>query len=215
MNLQEWGAMDRAARRQIEVEHYRRGTPWKIGVLAKEAGNMLAQELKDMPQVTAAGSGEDNIVRQAILMVTTSLGEGEKLSGVPEEFAGFPVVQFGVADRKRDYLQHLEFVLRAATLPLAEVNAELKHFDNELSDIGSVYYAHTPVWWFAERLTPAFTKGRLVGKPMLKLRDDLRGKLGAFFEEADPNIFAKMEPADVSRLRAIFQTVLARHGLSL
>jgi hypothetical protein len=214
MNLEEWIATDRATRERLEAECYRRGTPRQIGELASEAAKALAKELAQQPQITAVIAGEDNAARRSILMVTTSRRAGEKLTEIPDEFAGFPVVQFGVAERKKDYLQRLEFVLRAANVTQAEVDTWLKRFESELNNIGSVYYAETPARWIAEALIAAKANGGLMGE----MRIDLRGKLWAVIDDCLKEIAPErvgLDEGATLRLRASLQNVFAGCGINI
>lgn len=214
MTLKEWTSSDSEARKKFESECYRLGMPRLIGVLAEEAAKALADALTTNPQVTAVVAGEDNVARRSILMVTTSLRMGEKLSGVPDEFSGFPVAQYGVADKKEEYLRRLEFVLRAANVPESETKDIMKRFDEELSNVGSAYYAETPGRWIAEAVIAGVVKGELTGRPRVELRGEIWAAVTDFFEEADP-VQIGFDAQQAARLRAVLQACFANHGVRI
>jgi hypothetical protein len=214
MTLKEWSATDRSVREKYEAECYRNGSAHQIGLLAAEAAKVLANDLAQIPEVTAVVAGEDNMARCSILMVTTTSRSGEDLVGIPSEFAGFPVVQFGVAERKADYMWRLGCALGAASIPKAEADTWLKRFDCELSNVGSVYYLHKPERWIAETIVAAVAKGRLFGGPLLGLLSDVRIALARFFEQADLHRM-QLDPTVTSRLRATLREVFSRHNVEV
>ena len=214
MTFEQWKAADEATRVQFEAECYERGTPRQIGELAEQAAKALGKELVNHRQITAVASGEDNKTRRSILLVTTSLGAGQKLLEVPDKFAGFPVVQVGVAQRKEDYLRRLEFALRAANLPQDTIDHWLEHFNKELRNIGSAYYVETPGRWIAEALIAATVKDCLTGKPRVELRGELWAAITDFFKEADP-VRIGFELTAMSRLRTVFQRIFAGYGVEI
>lgn len=214
MNLKDWVALNKHSREKFELECYCTGRQRQIGELAEAAAEALKKKLVQHSQVFAVTAGEDSVTKRPIIMIATSLRHGELLSGIPDEFAGFPVVQYGIAQKKMDYLKRLEFVLRAANLPQAELDMWLKHFDRELSNLGSVFYAETPGRWIAEALIKGAVKGSLTGTSRVELRGELWAAITDFFKEADP---AKIgfNPQQMSRLRGVLQTSFAKHGISI
>jgi hypothetical protein len=104
MLLKDWIALNQAEREEFQSECRRRGTLRTVGEIAEEAAKLLHKELSLIPQVTDVSIGEDRTAKRATLAISTLLPEHEKLAELPNEFAGFPVVQFGVADRKKQFL---------------------------------------------------------------------------------------------------------------
>jgi len=174
MPLSQWAATDSQTREQIETECFQQGVPRRIGRVAEEAANILVKELAQIPQVTGVCVGQTQSPRRVFLMVSTSLSGNERLPGIPDEFAGFPVRQVGLAERKRDYLRRVEFVLRAAVVPAAEADSLLAWFAEDLSNINTPRYCETPARWIAQTLAGAVVKGNLVGDPLVKLSSSSR-----------------------------------------
>jgi hypothetical protein len=212
MTLKEWIAFDQATREKVEADCYRRGTPRQIGELAEQAATALSKVLEGQAQVTSVGIGEDWMAKRVRLSVSTLLHEGEKLAVVPDEFAGFPVVQFGMADRKRDFLRRLEFVLRAIDLPSTERTAWLQRIDKDLNHIGSAYYIETPGRWIAEVLIALPASNHLVGMPLVALRGDLCNAIDDSFKQADP-VQIGFDVQAISRLQGVLRCVFSQHGV--
>ena len=214
MTLEEWIASDKATREKLEADCYRRGTPRQIGEIAEQAAEALLKALEGQSQVTSVRVGEDHIAKRVLLSVSTLLREGEKLAAVPEEFAGFPVIQFGVADRKRDFLKRLTFVLRAIDLPSAELDALLARIDGQLNRTGSVYYLETPGRWIADKLIALPASNHLRGMPLVALHGGLCDAIDDFFKETDP-VRIGFNTQAMSRLREILKATFSKHGVSI
>lgn len=214
MNLVEWIAADRATRERLEAECYRSGKPRQIGELAEEAAVALAKELARQPEVTAVVAGEDSSTRRSILMVTTSRRAGEKLREIPDQFAGFPVLQFGVAEKKMEYIRRLEFVLHAAKVSQADLDTCLKRFESELNNIGSVYYTQSPSRWIAETLIAAKVNGGLIGEMRVGLRGKLWEVIDDCLKQTGPARM-NLDPQTIASLHARFQRAFADYSVNL
>ncbi len=214
MKLQEWVSLDAATRRRLITEwlyhpDFLQRQEWQLGRIVKEAADSLAVQLAAYPAVTAVTGV---ITHDGEILVTTSLSQGEKLPGVPEEFATFPVLQFGVRERKRDYLQRVEFVFRAAGVSEQSVAKHVSLFDRELRDIHTPCYCDTPAKWIAEVLALEKSQGRFIGGPLVMFGNALQSALLSFFKESDPARVG-LDPAAMSRLGGILSAILSAHGL--
>jgi hypothetical protein len=215
MTLEEWLAADKVTREEFERESWRLGIPRRVGIVAEKVAEFLAKKLAGHPEVTAVGVGQDRVPNDhVILMVTTSAEEGEKIAGIPDEFEGFPVVQFGVGRKRRERLQGMEFILRAARIPEAEMHERLRRFGDGLGDYGGAYYIDVPERWYAELLVAAIVSNRLGPEPPVELRADLQGAIREFFAETDPARVG-MDSEAISRMRHVLDRILKDYGMRL
>lgn len=213
MKLEEWAALDQSHREKIEAECYARGTPREIGVLADEAANLLSTVLETAPGVTAIGTGEDNVAKRSVIIVTTSVSETDVLDTIPSEFYGFPVVQRGIREKKKRFLLRLEFVLRAAKLSEHEISDCLTNCSTKLNDSGSVYYAETPGRWIAIMLIYAQFGEEFVGSPRVSLRGELAMTINGFFQQTDPAVIG-MDIQEMSRMAVLLENVLSKYRIN-
>jgi hypothetical protein len=173
--------------------------------IVEQAAVALSRQLATLPEVTGVEG-----ITPGMILVTTSLSDGQKLSVVPEEFATFPVHQYGVGERKKAYMGRLEFVLWAAVINQAQMDDTLGSFEAALRRIHTPLYADTPDKWIAEALAFAVREDDLAGGPLVDLISDLRRALADHRSDAD---FARgdLQSAPTSSLHTALQEVFSRH----
>jgi hypothetical protein len=209
MNLQDWIQTNPETRKKLITEwlyepDWMRCKPDQFMKILNEAVQSLARQLAHVPQVTGVVGVAGNFGQ---ILVTTSLPRNATLPEIPSEYATFSVLQFGVAEAKKDYLVRVEFALRAARIPDGTVKAQLAFFEQELGSIQSPYYCDSPEKWIAEALAIEITKKRGIGESFVYLRNAIHLALRDFFKESDPSNVG-LDPSAISRLEAVLQPIL-------
>jgi len=215
MTFEEWKTADDRTRR--DFESYCRNElqqPWRIGELASQAAEALARKLTHLPEVNAVIAGEDHSAGRCVLVVTTAMRSRERLPGVPEEFAGFPIVQRGIVKKRGEYLRRLVLVLRAANLSEAEINKWSKHFGQELNNAGSVYYAEIPGRWIAVTLIDILVKDNLVGAPRVDLRGELTQLIEKFFVQTS-STYSGDTNRGAKQLNELIRNCFSKRGITI
>lgn len=218
VTLNEWlalGTSERESllRKWILCKNWMEREEWRFQSILDEAAHTLTQKLAHLPQVAAVTGVLGKFPESAgLLLVTTSLSEGQTLAEVPDEFATFRVLQFGVAERKRAYLLRLEFALRAASIEQQKMDEFMDVFEQELRDIHTPFYCDTPEYWISNWLASAKAKDRLVGGPLVSLTQEVRQALGDFFRDpTSPR--GGLDQAATSPLHDTFETIFSKYGL--
>jgi hypothetical protein len=202
MDLQEWMKTDSETRKRLINEwmyepNVLRRNEGAFAKILNEAAAGLAKLLSGIPEVTGIAATAGN---SGQLLVTTSLPKGTKVSTIPDLYATFHVLQFGVAEAKKDYLERVEFVCQAAGLSEEVLNQHREFFQQELGNIQSPYYCDTPQKWIAEVLAREKSHGRLTGGELVVFQNAIHEVLATFFRQHDP-ARGKLSPDSMPSLR--------------
>ena len=93
-------------------------------------------------------------------------------------------------------------MLTAAQVSEAAESISLDFLKERLRDVVSPYYCATEEKWIAEIVVRAKFEDKLVGKPLVTLRSQIRDALTAFFQNYDPAQIG-LDTMALSELRAI------------
>jgi len=214
MKLSQWIKLDKPEREKLVASWLAGGDVLNrethlFTALLAEAANALGRDLAYLPQVTGVAGV---VYGGGGLLVTTSLPKGNELAEVPKEYAHFRVLQFGVAEMKRDYLVRVEFVFRAAGMAKEAIERQIAFFDQELRNIHTPFYCDTPAKWIAEFFVAERSKGALVGERLGMFHKAVHELLWDFFQHSDPATIG-FEPSALSRLGNTLRSVCAEFGL--
>jgi hypothetical protein len=178
MTLQEWNSLTPKERK--ELAHYwcnELKEPIRLADLCGQAARMLALEISSRPEVAFVRNGGMVDSFECIINVSTTLGEGEILPGLPEEYASFKVVQRGMADSKRRF----ERCCAEAFTRLGVGETKTKVFLGrlELLDLGmfsGISYYEGPLSFVAGNLVMERDR-ELDGLPLVHLNHEVRDAL--------------------------------------
>lgn len=215
--LNEWLALDSTergnlVREWVRCENWMEREEWRFHSILDDAARALMEKLAHLPQVTAVtGVLGEFPESPGLLLVTTSVPEGERLPEVPDEFATFHVLQFGVAERKRAYLERLQFALKAASIEEQAIEGLMDAFEQALRDIHTPFYCDTPDYWISHWLVAVKARGHLVGGPLVSLTHEVRQAMKDFIKDSGSR--ANLDPA-ASLLHDAFEEMFAKCGLN-